>query len=315
MDPPCVVIPRSASPLGYEYEVVNNIVWYSGCYNPNNAEEAAVVLDAVDPALSGNGHGLYRLNLRTGQRTLLFDGVASRTVDWSRSGWILFGRGGEGWKIKANGDSATQFTATNRTLNIAEAWSLDGRLALFRRDAPTYAQTGLAIYTAKGDFVRLLPDASTRAAVGVGWSPDGRRLAYIGGPGSPVNEPRLCIYDLTTNQRDTLDVVPKGNYSATSGVQWLPSGNELVWDARPGIYITNVQTRRMRLVRASCVITTSGAMISRGIAYARPSPDGQQLLVGRGDFALSPTNSNLLLRKHSLETMNLQGGQLRKITP
>ena len=313
-DAPCVFIPPSPSLYDYNYQIPDGTIWYSGCYNPANAEEAAVVADLPDPALSGIGSGLYRMNLRTGQRTLLFDGVNSQVVDWSRTGWILFSRGAEAWKIKANGDSATQFTATNHSLTTTECWSPDGKFALCWRNMRDYAQTGLAIYTDKGVFVRLLPDASTRAYHGIAWSPDGRRLAYAGGPNSPVTEPRLCLYDLTTNRLDTLDVLPR-TFHGLGGMRWLPNGNEVVWVANTGIGITDVQTHRTRMLRSNCPVTIYGAKSSRGFGYPCPSPDGQQILVGRGDFAVSPADANLLIEKHSLETMNVQGGQVRKVTP
>lgn len=313
VDPPCVSIPRSTSWYGYAYETPDETIWYSGCYNPANADEAAVVADLPDPARSQPGSGLYRMNLRTGQRTLIFDGISSQTVDWSRTGWILFNRGGEAWKVKANGDSAIQFTSTNRVLNGTEAWSPDGKQVLCQRYPPGHPQPGLVIYTDKGVFVRLMPDASTRAFSGISWSPDGRRLAYAGGPNSPVAAPRLCLYDLATDRIDTLDVLPRSAHGL-SGVRWLPNGQEVVWAGSLGVSITNVQTRRTRQLRANC--PGDFYIYSRGLGYPSPSPDGQRILVSRGDFAVSPTYpADVLIAKHSLETMNVHGGQIRKVTP
>lgn len=315
VDPPCVIIPPSRSMLGYRSEVPDGAYWQFGCYNPANANEAVMLADLPDLAAAISGHALYRLNLLTGQKTLLFDGVTGSTVEWSSTGWIAFLKDGEAWKIKANGDSARQFTSVNHALTHLEAWSPDGKLILCQRNAPTYAQTGHAIYTAQGAFVRLLPDASLRAYKGIGWSPDGRRLAYAGVPNSTVTAaPRLCLYDLATSQLDTIDALPRG-YVGLTGVRWLPNGREVVWGASIGIGITDVQTRQTRLVRASCPITVSGGVSSHWLASPVPSPDGQHILVGRGDCVVSPTDSELLLGRSSFETMNMQGGQIRKVTP
>jgi Tol biopolymer transport system component len=235
--------------------------------------------------------------------------VASKIVDWSRTGWILFTpiQTLQAWKIKANGDSLTQLTFSSMVHRV-ETWSPDGRyFACYRSFGPA-PQIGLAIYTARGAFVRVMPEVNIRAYEGIAWSPDGRRLAYLGAPNTPVAEPRLCLYDLTTNQLDTLDVLPLG-YAGLSGVRWLPNGSEVVWGAANGIGITNVQTHQTRLVRVSC---ETG---SRLLARPYPSPDGQQLLVSRTEYAVSPTDNNLLLERYSLETMNLRGTQIRKVTP
>lgn len=305
-DPPCVYIPPAPNLIGYSYQIADSTSWYSGCYNPANADEVAVLVDLPDL----NKNGMYRLNLRTGQRTLIFAGPISIHTDWSRTGWLLFQLFGEAWKVKANGDSATQITSTNRSLASVEAWSPDGKFILCRRNAQDYAQTGLVIYTNKGAFVRLLPDAQTRAHDFMGWSPDGRRLAYMGGPNSPVTAPSLCLYDLTTGQLDTLDVLPRGT-RGLSGVRWLPNGTDIVWAADKGVAITNILTRRTHYLRTNC----PGAIYNRGFSLPCPSPDGQRILVARGDFSVSPTNPNLLLEKNCLETMNLQGGDVRKVTP
>lgn len=307
VDPPCVSIPRAPNLIGYNYQIPDGTIWYSGCYNPNDANEAAVVVDLPDRTMSG----MYRMDLRTGQRTpILTQGEVSYQLDWSRTGWILLRRNREAWKIRPNGDSLTQITSTNGALTAAEAWSPDGKFILCRRTAADYAQTGLAIYTDRGTFVRLLPDARTRAYDFMGWSPDGRRLAYTGAPNSPVTEPRLCIYDLTTDRLDTLDVLPR-SATGLSGVRWLPNGNEVVWSARTGVAITNLQTRRTRYLRTAC----PGAVFNRGFGLPSPSPDGQKILLARGDFAVSPADPNLLIEKHCLETMSVQGGQIRKVTP
>ncbi|MFD2721031.1 TolB family protein [Hymenobacter monticola] len=312
VDPPCVNIPNSASWLGYQSLIEGNALWYSGCFNPANADEAAVVAEL--PGLTGGAYGLYRLNLRTHQYQLLFDGVASKTATWSRTGWIAFLRGGELWKVKANGDSARQFTATNRSLNGIEDWSPDGSRILCWYRAASYAQTGLAIYSATGAFVRLLPDAGTRAFEGIGWSPDGQRLAYAGGPNSPASEPRLCLYSLATNQLDTLNVLPQGS-AGLWGVQWLPNGREVAWAASTGVSVTDLTTRRTRQLRGSCPITSASAIPSHEFGRFDVSADGQRLLVARLDAALSSTTPNLLLERYSLETMSPQGNQIRKVTP
>ena len=314
VDPPCLTIPAAAGMLGYRHQIPDGAVWVSGCYNPANANEVAAVGDLPDPAATAPGLSLYRLNLATGQRTLLYDGLIDSNAEWSRTGWIAFLRGGEAWKIKANGDSLQQVTNTGRRLTAVESWSPDGRQLLCYRQLPDYTQTGLAIYTAQGTFMRLLPDAATRAYGGISWSPDGQRLAYAGGPLSPVTAPRLCLYDLATNRIDTLDVLPR-TFAGLSGVRWLPSGQEIVWGAINGIGITNLQTRRTRLLRTNCQARSTGAVISYGLAYPRPSPDGQRILVARGDRSVAPSDPGLLLERYSLETMSVQGGQLRKITP
>ncbi len=319
-DPPCVVIPRSLSGFGYntKYEDSTTI---GGCYNPANADEVAVLggstVETGIPGASLPLPGIYVLNLRTQQKTVVFRGVPGQNVVWSRTGWLAFVYGDEVWKVKANGDSAAQLTSTGRVLSTLDGWSPDGRFLLCHRGAPgyPYAQSGLAIYTARGAFVRLLPDSRVSAGLG-SWSPDGRRLAFAGLTFATV---RLCLYDLATDQIDTLDVFPRkpgsNTYGLVGGVRWLPNGTEVVWTNHNGVHITNLQTRRSRLVRASCTVSGSGEVPSRTLDFAVPSPDGQRLLVGRSDLALSPTVPNQVLLRYSLETMDLQGGQIHKVTP
>ena len=306
-DSACVVIPRSSSDFGYSHET-EGPYWWVGAYNPHNAEEALVSFGEYDTTTGQVRGGPLLLNLRTGSQRPFPLPTNGQYIDWHRNGWILFTQNGEAWKMKATGDSVQQITHTGGVLQT-EQWSPDGKQLLGFRAAPgyPYEQTGLAIYSATGVFVRLLPDAATRAYHGIGWSPDGRRLAYVGGPVTPPESPRLCIYDLTNNQLDTIGI--GANYTGSWGVHWLPNGNDIVWSSALGVGITNVNTRQTRLVRSNC----PGG--SRGVQYPVVSPDGQQLLMLRTEFAVSATKSNYLTERYWLETCNLRGTQIRKVTP
>ncbi|HST39424.1 MAG TPA: hypothetical protein VLK58_07935 [Conexibacter sp.] len=93
--------------------------------------------------------------------------------DWSSSGWIAFRRGGQLFRVRADGTGLRQLTGRGGS---SPSWAPGGRKLAFLRDGGVYA---LDVPT--GRLESAVPDrAFNGPAYQVRWSPDGGSFAIVG---------------------------------------------------------------------------------------------------------------------------------------
>ncbi|MBI5541053.1 MAG: hypothetical protein HY951_13390 [Bacteroidia bacterium] len=131
---------------GYEY-TFDTISYENPCFNPNNSYEIAVLIT------DKNGKNLYKCNLLTKSKQIIFSGEIWGVPSWGINDWLIFNLPGNTmWKIKSNGDSLTQVTTT---VGYNPNWSPDARYYFYSNPAYSYATT---ICDSKSDtVVRILP--------------------------------------------------------------------------------------------------------------------------------------------------------------
>lgn len=90
----------------YGYEHVHDTSYYlNPVFNPNNSNEIAF----IDTDFYNYGMKIYRYNLITKQKQLVFSGLFQKTLNWTSNDWIIFQQNDfKLYKIKSNGDSLTQ---------------------------------------------------------------------------------------------------------------------------------------------------------------------------------------------------------------
>lgn len=103
----CIQIPEIDGPsFGYT-EVIDSTYYLWPEFNPYNIDEI-LFLDANQPF---NQKKLFKYNIVTQEKTLVFQGEIIGKASWAKNNWILLSLNDyQIWKIKSNGDSLTKLT-------------------------------------------------------------------------------------------------------------------------------------------------------------------------------------------------------------
>lgn len=109
--------------------------------------------------------------------------------------------------------------------NTAPAWSPDGHQIAFHVRQGN--RTSLAVMNADGTNVRVYPGAEVfDRHSNVSWSPDGKRLAFVGG-----SRHDLYVFDLDATSSRRIVV---GSSATIGAFQWRPDGRSLIFAANTG---------------------------------------------------------------------------------
>lgn len=103
----CIPIPENSGPTFGYTEVPDSTYYLWPEYNPFNDNEI-LYLDASYPI---NQRKLFKFNLLTKQKVLIYEGAIIGKSSWAKNDWIVLTLNDHQiWKIKSNGDSLTKLT-------------------------------------------------------------------------------------------------------------------------------------------------------------------------------------------------------------
>jgi TolB protein len=238
-----VARPATVNPDGSGFELLDNpdpgLFLGCGNWSPDMARISSEGFGVVDPARNGiytmrssDGGGLFRVTTNPGGD----DNPWGYSPDGSK---ILFGRtyaNGDGglFVVNANGTGLHRLNPPNLQLNCCSAdWSPDGArvvfAATFKSSVGSGSRTALFVVNVDGTGVHQLTPDGLGAAVGSGWSPDGRLIAFnnLVQPGAPNSS--LQIYVVHPNGSGLRRITNPTNGDLSFGPVWSPDSTKLLF--------------------------------------------------------------------------------------
>lgn len=225
---------------GFEYPA-----WGAARFNPADDNQVAALRSEIDSTGVVRRH-LYVLNLKAHAQKQLVRDVGCQLA-WGRTGWLVLERGGQLWRVKANGDSLARL-ATAATGARYPAWSPDGcLLACWQPDSLDTGTWALTLLSPAGRRVRVLPTPGIDLFGPPTWSPDGRKLAFLGRPEKEHQYYMPSIYELelATGKTRLVRQALERHYPKAASVHWLKNGKQLLWrDSERNPTVLSVATGR-----------------------------------------------------------------------
>ena len=216
---------------------------------------------------------------------------------WSQDGSVLyFPHGGELWQVRAAGGQPPSPAWTPETRQMDVVPSPDRRSVAFVR--PTSSSSGAA--SGSDLYVRSLADGTETPVAhdnvninGISWSPDGARIAYVGGSQiihhdeSPAYSGAKLIFTVTEFKRGNVFVVPVSSgqpvpLNVTAGygaLRWVDA-THLVFEKqssdfkRRSIYVVDAQGGEPRQLHEDVEEKFWSIPYDAG-SGPQPSPNGQ----------------------------------------
>ncbi|MBK9454577.1 MAG: PD40 domain-containing protein [Bacteroidetes bacterium] len=175
-----------------DYEAIQ---YLKPCFNPSNEDEIVYI---EEQPTSGISH-LCVLNIVDLTNTYIQDNV-SGSPKWSKTGWIIFNKADDIWKIKPDGDSLT-LLFSNGT-NYSPEINPRGDKIIFKYQLDNYI--AIKISDLNGNVIDSLED---QALFCPSWSPDGKKISMrrAGEPSSfGYYDTTLSLFTpIITNNSDT----------------------------------------------------------------------------------------------------------------
>ncbi|HIP32425.1 MAG TPA: hypothetical protein EYG86_06675 [Crocinitomicaceae bacterium] len=243
---------------GYYYEYEPTFAT-DAQFNPNNNDEILYLEQGANIP-----DAIYKLNLLTNQKELIYSGGVIYNPVWGKQDWIVFSllAGNQIWKIKSNGDSLSQVTYGGFWFH--PKWNFTGDE-----------------FTAYRGFVN--PNEYYQGGV---WSVDGALVdtfSWISSLGDWNNsndyfgvakQNIFKVINPYTNQ--TLSTISSGDTNVFfGGFRWI-SDSEGIIIKRGGIYRINIWTKKMTQLKCVC----NSVQYSNGSV----SNDGTKILYIRNTF-------------------------------
>jgi len=228
----CDCVPLSSSNVGVFDQYVQGEKYYLWPqFNPNNDDEIIY----VEPS-PGNIKLLYKLNLITLEKTLIFQGVMSYEPSWGFDDWILLNlMDYQIWKIKSDGTQLTQVTSNGAWFH-PEWSSTEDKFIAYQGYINNNLYPG-KIWDINGTIIDSFE-----------WSPtvgSWRHPLYYGG----VSTGKVIVIDPFSNQFiSTLNTDPNKSYNSFN---WI-SGSEALLTNIDGMYRYNIYTKDITKLKCSC---------------------------------------------------------------
>jgi hypothetical protein len=275
----CSDFPIEAISLGQRRFKPDTIDYAHPTVNPKDPNEIIYMSN-----LMAKKQKLYKYNLITKAKALIYEGAFVFPPKWSSQDWILLNTGSEKLsKMKSNGDSLISFTMSPE--NYLVDWSLDGSQFLFYKEASNHYT-----YIARKDGV-IQDSVKVRAEWAGSWQhPRGWLLTFW------LNS--VLIQDMVSKR--TLKVIPIEDQSRINllQAQWINEDSFII-SSLSGIYVVNVLTEQVKKIKCACETWRYSS-----ISY---SPANRKIIAERNEFNLDSDGAYLVTSR--IVRMNLDGGQ------
>ncbi|MEN9582478.1 MAG: hypothetical protein RL641_432 [Candidatus Parcubacteria bacterium] len=225
----CINLPPSPS-IGWTY-LIDTPNYSFPFFNPNNPSE--IIFQKKN--YSAANTVLYRFNLLTKQKSILFTGENLYQPKWGKNGWILLNTSDNNiWKIKEDGNSLIQLTYNSTS--FAPEWNQAcDKIAYFKSDGISHK---LFIMDENGNNI----DSATNYFSSQSCWRHPNLIATI----TPLN---LIVIDPIA---DTVKILHEINTGIFGGAYWLSDHENIIWSYEEGIFITNCITKATHCINASC---------------------------------------------------------------
>lgn len=226
----CLPIP-AGNPGVFDQYILDTNYFTSPQYNPNNDDEIVYI------EWASMSKKLYKLNLLTSQKSLIFEGDLSGShISWGKNDWILFSlMDYQIWKIKSDGTQLTKVTSNGSWFH--PEWDSEGDLFIAYHG---YVNSSL-YYSGK------IWDGSGSLVDSFNWSP------IIGDWNSSIGYG--CVYDARISVVDPFlnSVISDFNTNATNyfSFNWI-TNEEALLTSVDGIYKYNIYSKKLEHLKCSC---------------------------------------------------------------
>lgn len=248
----------------------------SAQFNPNNDNEIVYL------EWTSLNEKLFKLNLITLQKTLIFEGDFSGShISWGKNDWILFSlMDYQIWKIKSDGTQLTKVTSNGNWFH--PEWNINGDLFIAYHGYVNSSQ----FYSGK------VWNPSGNIIDSFNWSP------LIGDWNSSIGYG--CVYDARISVINPIeDVFVSDYYSISSNYfsyNWINEDEALITSVN-GIYNYNIITNKLNKIKCSC----------NSKIYSGGTVNNNRTKIIYSLSSLSRLNGSTILDKSNLVIMNVDG--------
>lgn len=262
---------------------LDSIYFDSPQFNPNNDDEIVFI-----QSISGIQR-LYKLNLITKQKTLIFEGhFSGNHISWGANDWILLPlMDFQIWKIKSDGTQLTQVTSNGKWFH--PEWNNFGdKFIAFQGYVSASLYYKIKIFEASGTVL----DSINCYDGGGDWN---NSLGY---GVADVNS--ISVFNTSSGELiSDFKAETTKNYS---NFTWISEYEALVTDVY-GIYKYNILTKSLVKIKCSCN--------SKIYNLSSVNIDKTKVLFSFHEF--NRVDSSTLLEQSTLYKMNVDGTQIEKI--
>ena len=272
-DPPCKPLETLPNYVEWQYEFKDKR-YGDVSVNPVNPSELLIYAE-VDTSLEV---GLFKYNLETKEKTIIYRGNIIFRPKWSVKDWILF-LAADGYlkKVKSNGDSLT-FLAQGGL--YSPEWNNTG--TKFACQSAAGPNTQIYFFDESG----VLLNSVTNGLNNPCWQNVNDSLM--------LNMSGVISYmNVYTNE---VNFVYEGLYGILGGAWWADERN-IVWAYQEGIFMTNIDSKETTTIRTTC-----DSRFYRSLCY---SPVSGKLLFIR--TILKSNKKYHLCSDQKIVMMNLDG--------
>ena len=221
----CNDLPASP-PIGWNYQIDSPYFMFP-YFNPINPDEIL-----FQEKYSSK---LFRYNLVTQQRSLIYSGTNLFQPKWGKNDWILLNPVGNIWKIKSDGDSLIILTNTHG--DYAPEWNISGDKFCFYRSLGAFQK--LIIADVNGTELETLNNFYTEQS---SWQHSNLIITTSGMYGLHSIDPYT----------DLITVLLQQDEPTLESAVWLDNNVDILYTAENGIFKMNYQTKKITCILSSC---------------------------------------------------------------